>query len=399
MEVSRRRLALGCLFALPSLVCAFLYLLYVGMYSLGGDPHSMVMGPNGQAYIADPGPWGFDLLPFPNSGSCVWVVDTQHDRLSELIIAPERVNEIGVAANGRVYQAYTNRGFGRRSATLQPNMPSCNATLALALTNGHILFPGMVIDSTTDQIMKRIVMPDSRCYGMIAVSNQEAYVLFLTRIVRLSLNSYEILGYIEIPVAAQAIVASKEDGLAYLVGTNSGGRKLLVIDTRLHQVVDEIAIPSGRYDELVGLCLTPDGKLYLLKVSGVYCRIIVISQRSRQVLGEIRLPDEQGSVNGEYYRYRIAAAPNGRVYVLHGADGFTSAFWDNPEIYVVVIDPQKDEIVGKIPLQRPLWAKLWPFEGAWGCIILVCLSPGLFAFVLLVVLLGDVAIRSIRSNR
>ena len=88
-----------------------------------------------------------------------------------------------------------------------------------------------------------------------------------------------------------------------------------------------------------------------------------------------------------------------KVYVVHGADTNSSAFQDSPETCVFVIDPQRDEIVGKIPLQRPLWARLWPFEGVLGVIVLACLSPGLLAFVLLVILLGSVAIRSVRSIR
>jgi len=344
--------------------------LYADMTRRGGSPTNIAVASDGTIYVSDPGRAA--QLFRPISGSSVWVIDSQEDRLRGLIKLRNAGSGIAVAPNGKVYvfPAWANssevievveQGTWQTASLVDiPDAYSMffNKREAFLLTGGALQIK--IIDTDTEQVIQSISFPSS-VKSMVMLDNDEAYVTGFGHIWVFNTKTHIVTEVADVPKYGYWHAVLAPNGKVSVIYSRENDKVwgALVLDAETDQVVGEIPIPP---DKVVGMTTVPDGRIYLLHQGDEpECKyyISVIDTKTDQVVKTIPLDSELEDPSWELYN-RMVAAPNGKVYVVHGYRASISYHRDE-EMYVIVIDPTTDQVVGKIPLQRSWLDWLFPY--------------------------------------
>ncbi len=318
------------------LLLSGVYLIIALWNQRGGSPTNIAVAPDGTLYVSDR---GRDATILNVATPCVWVIDSQNDRLVGLIKIDPVGDGIGVAPNGKVYvfsiywadQAPTEVViFDPHTARVsQITVPGGSFTAISFAPDGRVLLEDArvlhIIDPTTDQYAGTIPFVPPWFGEVMAPDGQRAYVRYYG-------GSFP----------------------AYQFGVR-------VIDTQTDTVIRDIPLPTL----VVSIVPLPDGRLYVLcnGPDGAYY-VTVVDPQTGTILKTIPLGQEpRGYHLGIPARRRMVLAPNGKVYIVRG-EGFVYSKPPGEEqgIGVYVVDPATDTVVNFIPLEPPLDVRIFPFS-------------------------------------
>jgi len=340
----------------------------------GGSPTNIAVAPDGTLYVSDPGQ-GTQLFR-PISGSSVWVIDGQENKVRGLIKLRNASSGIAVAPDGKVYVfpawaddstviEVVEKGSWRTSSLIPipdiDQMPGMffRGHEAFLSTGGYLQMK--VIDADTEQVVQSIPFPSS-VKSMIMLGEDKAYVTGFGHIWVLDTNTHVVSGEVaNVSKYGYWHAGLASNGEVYVVYSyeNDHVWGVLVLDTETDRVIGQISVPS---DRIVGMTTVPDGRIYLLHYGDEpECKyyISVIDTKSDRVTKTIPLDSELHGPFSDLY-HRMVVAPNGKVYVVHGFRASLYGDHDD-EMYVIVIDPTTDQVVRKIPLQLPWLDRLFPY--------------------------------------
>jgi len=372
--VRRLCIAVGSILFGAMLLFGCAYLAVASWNQRGGSPANITVAPDGTLYVSDNGqpPTMFSI-----AGRCIWIISSQNDRVVGLV----KVNQgdgIGVAPNGKVYVLPT-WAVHRSSVDVQVFDPSTARISQITLLSsgfksiaftptGRALLLGKnellyVVDTTTDRFDGTVLPAPGK--SIAALSESKFYVAgagvaVIDGGVRWVHDIPRDYTCIDITVASEGrAFASYRQGSykAYQFG-------VLVLDTHADTMIRDIPLP----DQVVGMVPLPDGRFYALCTGpdGAYY-VSAVDSQTGNILKTIRLEQEpygyESQLGKGQIRRRMALAPNGKIYIVRGEDFGQLGKPDSSirGIGVYVVDPSTDTVIDFIPLEPPLWVRLFPF--------------------------------------
>lgn len=394
MRNSLHYILLMLLAAAAALVLLWI-LIVPGLTWPGGSPKSVAIASNGLAFVTDSGRGSTSIN---TAGTATWVIDTASQKQIALLRGGTS-GRVFVSKHGKVFLlgsplTYVIDSTARpcsfsqviRFPLTEAAISSTSARSAVELSNEEIL---VAVDATLyrlDRDNKPLPIRsfDSNILGLAVVNPPTArlYVSTLHHLWIVNPDDLQITGEIplvqpDVPIEDLEVIS--DDLLVGSLATRDPVQgdvtRMVLIDPKTNTIIRSLE-PTNAH--VAGFLRASETKLYVLysrnrrrdeltlgTTSGGIYFVNVVDLTTFTVTKRIDLPDEpQAPAPVPSSTNRLAKAPDGNVYVVYGY-GFVNIFGQDftPQTGpgLVKIDPQSDDIVGKIPFSVPWSVALNPF--------------------------------------
>ncbi|MES4787543.1 MAG: hypothetical protein C4294_19090 [Nitrospiraceae bacterium] len=361
----------------------------------GGSPKSIAIAINGLAFVTDSGRGSTSINA---SGIATWVVDIPSQKQIALLRGGT-LGKVFVSKQGKVFLLGSPLTYVIDSTayplsfTQVIRFPITEAAMSWTAARSATELPTGDILIAVDTNLYRLNQDyhpllvrrfEDNIYDLVTISRstRSLYVSTSHHVWILNPDTLEIIGEVQtnqhdVPLENLELVSDDLIVGSFEIHDRSQGdlTQLALLDSRRNAITQSPELTNAH---ILGIVQASETKIYVLYSrrprldqnnsfttnTGIYY-VSVVNLPTLAVTKRIDLPSEPlAPAPGGSPMKRLAKAPDGKVYVVYGygyVNIFGKDFTRQTGPGLVRIDPQSDDIIGKIPFSVPWTVALNPF--------------------------------------